>query len=69
MTTRIIVFEDTGGGIRSARAAVNLLRKAGIPIEMEAVGIADQAVKRNALSGLADRLFGDVNQALTSVLP
>jgi hypothetical protein len=35
---------------------------------MEAIGVADQAVKRNALAGLADRVFDNINQAVSTIL-
>lgn len=61
---RVVVFEDSVGGILATRRAVDLLASHGLPVEMEAVGVATEAAKREALRPQVTRLAGDVNEAL-----
>lgn len=67
-STRVTVFEDSMGGIASARAAVDLLRGAGLDVTLEAVGVAPEPVKQKALGKVASRVVNDVNEGLEPIL-
>jgi hypothetical protein len=67
-TTRVVVFEDATGGIQAGRRAVEMLNAAGIEAGFEAVGVAPEESKREALSKAADRVARDVNEALEPYL-
>jgi hypothetical protein len=60
----VVVFEDSRGGIQAVRSAVELLRRAGLDVSCEAVGIAYEPSKREALYPVAGRVVDDVNEAL-----
>lgn len=66
--TRVIVFEDSTGGIRSTVGAVEKLRSAGLDIHAEAIGISPHAAKRAALTEIADHVVPDINTGLALVL-
>lgn len=66
--TRVIVFEDSPGGLRAAARAVERLQEAGLDVTFEGVGVSPQADKRAALVPVADRLVPDVNAGLAPVL-
>jgi hypothetical protein len=61
---RVVVFEDSVGGILATRRAVDLLAAHGLSVTMEAVGVATEAAKREALGPHVARLAADVNEAL-----
>jgi hypothetical protein len=61
---RVAVFEDTTGGIRATRTAVDLLRRAGVDARFEAVGVSPHPDKRAALVEVADHVVDDVNAGL-----
>lgn len=65
---RIIVFEDSAGGIVAARQAVDLLREVGLPVTFDGVGVATQASKRAALAEVAGRIVADINAGLAVYL-
>jgi hypothetical protein len=65
---RVIVFEDSAGGIIAARQAVDLLREVGLPVDLDGVGVAIQASKRAALAKVAGRIVADVNEGLAAYL-
>lgn len=65
---RVAVFEDTASGIRAVQTAVELLRRTGLAVTLEANGIAPEAAKREQLARVADRVFDDINQALEPYL-
>ncbi len=65
---RVVVFEDSRGGIQGVRSAVELLRRAGLDVACEAVGIAYEPSKREALYPVAGRVVDDVNEALEAYL-
>ena len=67
-TVRVVVFEDSTGGIRATERAAELLRQAGLDVTFEAVGIAPEASKREALAAVAGHVVDDVNQALEPYL-
>lgn len=62
--SQVVVFEDSVGGILAARRAVDLLAAHGLPVTVEAVGIATEAAKREALGPHVTRLADDINEAL-----
>jgi hypothetical protein len=66
--TRVVVFEDAQGGIQATRRAVELLSQKGMPVTCEAVGVAEEATKRQALEAVADRVVGDINEGLARYL-
>ncbi|MBN1312413.1 MAG: hypothetical protein JXB30_13425 [Anaerolineae bacterium] len=63
---RVVVFEDSCGGIQATQRAVELLSRAGAPVTCEAVGVAEEATKCQALETVADRVVGDINEGLAS---
>lgn len=63
----IIVCEDSTGGIRGVRQAVECLQKYH-DVTFTAVGVADGAVKREALKSAADYVAEDVNEGLAWAL-
>ncbi len=65
--TRVIVFEDSPGGIRAGRRAVEQLQRAGLAVSFEAIGVSPQADKREALSAVTDRVVDDVNTGLALI--
>jgi hypothetical protein len=64
-STRIVVFEDSTGGIEAVRRAVEMLQAAGLSTSCEATGIASEPPKQAALSGVADIVAQDINHALS----
>lgn len=65
--TRVIVFEDSTGGIRATRRACELLQKAGLDVSFQAVGVSPQADKRAALDPVADHVVDDMNAGLALI--
>jgi beta-phosphoglucomutase-like phosphatase (HAD superfamily) len=66
--TRCVVFEDAIGGIQAGQRAVEVLQAAGVEICFEGVGIASEESKREALSKVASRVVGNINEALAPYL-
>lgn len=64
----VIVFEDSTGGIRATRRAVEILQRAGVEAHFQAVGISPHADKRAALAQETSHIVDDVNQGLALVL-
>jgi hypothetical protein len=67
-STHVVVFEDSSGGIRAARQAADILRKAGASIHVTGIGIAQDHIKREILAETADWLAPDINVGLSSIL-
>jgi beta-phosphoglucomutase-like phosphatase (HAD superfamily) len=63
-STRVIVFEDSAGGIRATRRACELLHSAGLDVSFSAIGVSPQGHKRAALDPVADQVVDDVNAGL-----
>lgn len=61
---QVTVFEDSTGGIRATRLAVELLREAGVEIEFQAIGVSSHADKQAALRQVANYVYNDVNEGL-----
>lgn len=66
---RVVVFEDSTGGIRSGQEAVTLLRESGLDVTFESVGIAPELSKKDALRQITGLVVDDINQALDRYLP
>ena len=65
---RVVVFEDSAGGIRATQRATELLRGAGVDVRFEAVGVSPHADKRAALAELTPHVLDEVNAGLARVL-
>ncbi len=66
-STHAVIFEDAPGGIHGGRRAAELLRAAGCDLVLETIGVALEPVKREALTGLADRVVNTVEEAVALV--
>ena len=66
--SRIIVFEDSTGGIRAVQGAVDLLQKYGAEIDFHAVGVSPDDSKRQALLEVTDWVVDTVNDALSEII-
>ncbi|MBN1121732.1 MAG: hypothetical protein JXJ17_11690 [Anaerolineae bacterium] len=67
-STRIVVFEDSTGGIRATQRAGEALRQAGLPVMVEGVGIATESSKKKALSEMTSRVVESINEAVEPYL-
>ncbi len=65
---RVVVFEDSTGGIRATKRAAELLRGAGVQVHFEAVGVSPHADKRAALAELTPHVLDEINVGLARVL-
>jgi beta-phosphoglucomutase-like phosphatase (HAD superfamily) len=65
--TRVIVLEDSTGGIRATRLAVDKLQTAGLQVELEAIGVSPNAAKQAALAQVANRVVHNVDEALALI--
>jgi len=63
-----VVFEDAIGGIQGVRKAVDALRKKGVDVTCQAVGVASEPAKRDALARVADRVAANLDEALAPYL-
>lgn len=66
--TRIVVFDDSSGGLRAPQLAVETLRGFGLNIEFEAIGVAPEASKQAALKKVTNHIVNDINEGLKAVL-
>ncbi len=57
----IYAIEDSVGGLISAKKASEIMRKNGIPNQMNLIGIGEQSDKTRALSSITDQLYPDIN--------
>lgn len=64
---RIVVLEDSTGGIRATRRAAELLVSAGVDVAFDAIGVSPHADKRAALAAVAGHVVDDVNAALALI--
>jgi hypothetical protein len=67
-TFSLFIFEDSQAGIKSARAACQILNSLGIQTELTINGISQNPDKIKALSAQGATLYPDINQALSVVL-
>jgi len=65
---RVVVFEDSAGGIVATRRAVELLQGVGLAVSFEAVGVSTQPSKRAALAEVAGQVVGNINEGLAGYL-
>ena len=63
---QVSVFEDTPGGIKSLRSAKGVLGRAGIHIEANSYGIAQNQVKVQALKALGAQISPSLVEALNA---
>ena len=63
----VVVFEDSTGGIRATRQAVERLTRAGLNVTLKAVGVSPNPDKRAALAEVADQVVDDINAGLAVV--
>jgi hypothetical protein len=63
----LCVFEDSAKGLRSAAAAVGILKTHGVSIECALYGVSDSEPKRAALAAAGATLFSDIQSALGGV--
>ncbi len=61
---KISVFEDTPGGILAVESAKQILKSLNHEIQIEKVGIATDAKKRQALSALGAAVYRSIDDAL-----
>jgi hypothetical protein len=66
--TRVVIFEDAIGGLQAGRKAVEMLCAAGLNIRLEAIGVAQEPSKQDALASVADHVATDINAALEPYL-
>ena len=64
----IVVFEDSAGGLRSGREAVEILRMAGVDAAFRGIGIATEESKRAALGHVTHEIVSNVNEAIRLAL-
>ncbi len=65
---RVIVFEDSTGGIRATERAGEALRRAGLDVTVEGVGVSPHADKRAALEGVAGRVVDTIDEGIAPVI-
>ncbi len=61
------VFEDSAKGLRSATAAVDIMKTHGVSIDCALYGVSDSDPKRAALAAAGGTLFSDIHSALARV--
>lgn len=66
--TRVVVFEDSMGGLHATQLAVEHLKASGVAVQLEKIGVAPEASKRTALATIADRVVHDINEGLADIL-
>ena len=64
---RVVVLEDSTGGIRATQRATELLVSAGLDVTFDAIGVSPHADKRAALATVAGHVVDDVNAALALI--
>ena len=64
---RVVVFEDSTGGIRATRDAVAHLTQVGLNAQFEAVGVSPNVDKRAALHDVARHVVDDINAGLALI--
>ena len=65
---RVVVFEDAVPGIWAGQRAVERLRRAGLDVTFEGVGISSEANKKETLRAIAGFVADDINEALERYL-
>ncbi len=64
---RVVVLDDSTGGIRAVRGAVEWLRAEGLDLTFEGIGVSPHPDKRAALRESAEHVVDDVNAGLELV--
>ena len=62
----VTVFEDSIGGVQSAKLGLDILRAAGVKCNFVAKGIGVHPEKCKNLQKIGARVFPDVNMALSA---
>lgn len=65
--SKVTVFEDTPGGMVAVQEASDLLNGIGLRVEVQKIGIAEEAAKQSALSAQGATVYPDINKALASL--
>ena len=65
---RIRVFEDTPAGLAALDHTADVLKKNGVQVTVEKIGIATDPVKSQALADRGAQVFPDVNTALAGFM-
>lgn len=65
---RVVVFEDAVGGIRATERAGETLRRAGLDVTVEGIGVSPNADKRAALAGVAVRVVDTLDEGLAPII-
>jgi len=65
---RVVVFEDAVGGIRATGRAGETLRRAGLDVTVEGIGVSPNADKRAALAGVAVRVVDTLDEGLAPII-
>ena len=60
----LTVVEDSPPGLRAAQAAAAVLRAAGVPVDLNLVGVAAHPAKRQALAALGARVASSLDAAV-----
>jgi len=58
----VTIFEDAVKGLQCGIAARDLLKKQGISINLQRIGVTYNHIKRKALEGIADIVIPEINQ-------
>lgn len=66
--TRVVVFDDSIGGLHAVKLATEFLQSFGLPIEFQAIGVAPEESKQNTLKKLTRFVVNDINEGLKNVL-
>ena len=67
-STRVVICEDSPGGVQAGHRAADLLQSAGLAVTFEGIGISPHAEKRAALGEVAAHVVDDINAALDLVI-
>ena len=59
--SKIMAFEDSAGGLVSAKKAVQILDQNNIYTDLQLIGVSDQPTKVKPLAQIADQVITDIN--------
>ncbi len=65
--TTIYTFEDSTGGLLSAKDAEQILGKIGIHPQVHLIGVSDNPTKTKALTKIAGKVIADISQELLQI--
>ncbi len=66
--TRVIVYEDSAGGIRAVERAAEYLRQAGLSVTVEGIGVSPHADKREALAQAARWVVDTIDEGIAPII-